>query len=226
MCLTVLGIELDSMTLQVRLPQDTFDRIATLLVSWSLKQHCTWKELESLLSYLQHACKVIPQGRTFLRRMINLLSVFRRDDHPVRLNQDFRLNLSCWREFFHSWDCFSFLLSPQWAPLLEFQVFSDAAGALGYGAIFNNEWFVGEWLSLQKPLPIVYKELFPVVVASHLWGHCWAAKRVEFCSDNMAVVSVLRSGTSKNPIMMVILRSLSLSAARHSFAFTASHRAG
>ena len=42
----------------------------------------------------------------------------------------------------------------------------------------------------------------------------------------MAVVSVLRSGTSKDPNMMVLLCSLSLSAAHHSFAFTASHRAG
>ena len=56
-----------------------------------------------------------------------------------------------------------------------------------------------------------------MVVASHLWGHCWAAKRM--------VVSVLHSGTSKDPNTMVLC-SLSLSVARHSFAFTASHRAG
>lgn len=42
----------------------------------------------------------------------------------------------------------------------------------------------------------------------------------------MAVVSMLHSGTSKDPNMMVLLRHLSLIAARHSFAFTASHRAG
>ena len=65
-----------------------------------------------------------------------------------------------------------------------------------------------------------------MVVASHLWGHHWVAKCVECCSDNMAVVSVLHSGTLKDPHKMVLLRSLSLSAARHSFAFTASHRAG
>ena len=51
-------------------------------------------------------------------------------------------------------------------------------------------------------------------------------QRVEFHSDNIAVVSVLRSGTSRDPNMMVLLRHLSLMAARHSFAFTASHRAG
>ena len=65
-----------------------------------------------------------------------------------------------------------------------------------------------------------------MVVAAQLWGHRWATKRVEFCSDNMAVVSVLRSGTSRDPNMMVLLRHLSLIAARQSFAFTASHRAG
>ena len=92
--LTVLGIELDSLLLQARLPQENFDRIHTLLVSWSLKRHCTRKEPESLIGNLQHACKVVPSGRTFLRRIINLLSAFRRDDHPIRLNREFHLDLS------------------------------------------------------------------------------------------------------------------------------------
>ena len=83
---------------------------------------------------------------------------------------------------------------------------------------------MGEWSSLQKPLPITYKELFPVAVASHLWGCRWTRKRVEFRPDKMAVVNALRSGTSKDPNMMVLLRSLSLSAACRSL--TASHRAG
>ena len=198
-CLMVLGIELDSMRLQARLPQDKFDRIAALLESWSLKQHCPRKELESVISHLQHGCKVIPQGLTFLRRMINLRSAFRQDYHPIRLNQDFRLDLSWWYEFFHSWDGFSFLLSFQWTQL------PDATGALGYGTISDNEWFVGGWSSLQKPFA-------DCVCCIPLWAHPWAATRVEFCSDNMAVVSVLRWGTSKDPNMMVLLCSLSLSA--------------
>ena len=51
-CLTVLGIELDSMTLQARLPQGKFAHITALLESWLLKQHCTRKELESLIGHL------------------------------------------------------------------------------------------------------------------------------------------------------------------------------
>jgi len=42
----------------------------------------------------------------------------------------------------------------------------------------------------------------------------------------MAVVSVLQSGTSKDPNMMVLLRYLSLAAARNTFAFTTSYTPG
>ena len=92
--LTALGIELDSLLLQARLPQETFDRIHTLLVSRSQKRHCTQEELESLIGNLQHASSFIPSGRIFLRRMINLLSAFRREGHPMRLNREFHLHSS------------------------------------------------------------------------------------------------------------------------------------
>ena len=49
---------------------------------------------------------------------------------------------------------------------------------------------------------------------------------MEFHSDNTAVVEVLRSGTSRNSNLMVLLLHLSLLAARHSFAFTAHHVPG
>ena len=128
--LTVLGIELDSLLLQARLPQEKFDRIHTILVFWSQKRHCTQKELESLIGNLQHACKVVPSGCTFLHRMINLLSAFCRENHPIRLNRYFHLDLSWWLEFFQS---------PRCAPIPDLHVSSHAASSVGYGA----PWFAG-----------------------------------------------------------------------------------
>ena len=49
---------------------------------------------------------------------------------------------------------------------------------------------------------------------------------MEFRSDNTAVVKVLRSGTSHNSNLMVLLHHLSQLAARHSFAFIAHHVPG
>ena len=60
------------------------------------------------------------------------------------------------------------------------------------------------------PLSIAYIELFPTVLAASPWGHQWFAKRVDFCSDNKAVVEALRSHTSRDSNLMVLLRHLSL----------------
>ena len=121
---------------------------------------------------------------------------------------------------------YSFLLSPRWVPIPDLHVSSNTAGSVGYGAILGRDRFMGRWSPLQLPLSIAYKELFPIVLAASLWGHQWSAKRVEFRSDNMAVVKVLWSGTSCNSNLMVLLRHLSLLATRYSFAFTACHVPG
>ena len=132
-CLTILGIELDSDRLQARLPTEKRDRIVAWLEEWSTKRFCKRRELESLNGHLHHACKVAPQGRTFLLRKINLLCAFRLDNHPIRLNQEFRRDLTWWRELFQTWDGLSFFFMPIWTPS------SDAAGSLGYGVIFNTK---------------------------------------------------------------------------------------
>ena len=82
---TILGIELDSLNLLARLPQDKFDRRTASLEDWPQKRWCKRKEVESLIGYLQYACKVVPQGRSFLHRMIDLLCAFPPDSSQSRV---------------------------------------------------------------------------------------------------------------------------------------------
>ena len=86
----VSGIELDSINQIARLPAIKLERIRQLVLSWANKSTCTRRELESLISPLHHACRVLIPGRSFLRRMIDLLRCFR---HPIRLNVEFRRGL-------------------------------------------------------------------------------------------------------------------------------------
>ena len=111
---------------------------------------------------------------------------------------------------------------PTWAPLVDFQVSSDATGSLGFGAIFKSHWFSGAWSVAQSSLSVAYKELFPIVVAAYLWGRQWLSRWVEFLYDNESMVAVLKSGTSWDKSLMVLLRYLTMLAIRHSFSFTAS----
>ena len=71
--------------------------------------------------------------------------------------------------FFHGMSfVFYSLLSGLTFP--DFHVSSDAAGLLGFGTIFDPEWFVGGWSAAQQALSIPYKELFLVVIAASLWA--------------------------------------------------------
>ncbi len=67
--LTFLGIELHSRAMQMRLPHAKIQELQALIREWKPKRSCTRRELRSLAGKLQHACKVVRPGRTFLRRM-------------------------------------------------------------------------------------------------------------------------------------------------------------
>ena len=108
----------------------------------------------------------------------------------------------------------------------DFSISSDASGAIGYGAFMDNEWFNGRWSSLQLPLSIAYKELFPIVLAAHVWGPGCSRRRIMFHVDNEAVVHFLNSRTSPDPNIMHLLRSLLKAAACFSFTFAAIHVPG
>ena len=86
---------------------------------------------------------VVWPGRTFLHRMIDLLCCFRRNDHPIRLNKEFQLDLYWWQQFVRGWNGVSFWLFKGLGPISDVEVTSDAAGSIGFGADWGNEWFNG-----------------------------------------------------------------------------------
>ena len=100
------------------------------------------------------------------------------------------------------------------------------AGSLGYRADMKGQCFAGSWAASQLLQSIAYKELFPIVLAAHVWGHSWVKKHVLFRSDNDAVVHILNTQTSRVPCLMRLLSSLLLSAAHHSFSFSSQHVPG
>ena len=125
-CLTIPGIELDSLNLQARLPQNKVDRI-TFVEDWSQKRWCKRKELESLIGHLQHACKIV-------------LFLALNDQPAMRFSSWWPPDSSQWGV--RSWPSLLARVSsslgmvaaslkyPQWAPLPNFEVSSDALGLL------------------------------------------------------------------------------------------------
>lgn len=91
-CLVFLGITIDTVAGEHRLPSDKLQRLRSLLEEWGDRRHYTRKELESLVGLLNHACKVVRLGRSFLRRMFDFLHGTHHPpgrDHFIHLNRDF-----------------------------------------------------------------------------------------------------------------------------------------
>lgn len=68
--LVFFGILLDTAAFGIRLPQDKLVCLQALIRSWRTKKQCT--KLLSLIGHLQHVCRVVLPGKSFLRRMIEL----------------------------------------------------------------------------------------------------------------------------------------------------------
>ena len=68
--ITFLGITLDTVLMDARLPEDKLEKAKTLLEEFQRKQKVTLRDLQSLIGILNFACTVIVPDRAFLRRII------------------------------------------------------------------------------------------------------------------------------------------------------------
>ena len=127
-----LGIILDSLKMEARLPPDKLNRLSIELDAWHIKKSDTLQELQSLIGTLNFACKVIPPGRAFLQRIINLTRGVPKPHHHIRLTKGFREDVKMWQNFLKSWNGTSLFLNPCWENSAEFSLYTDASGTPGF----------------------------------------------------------------------------------------------
>lgn len=221
-----LGIILDTTNLELRLPDDKLQRLRQLIQVWKGKRSCTKRDLLSLIGQLQHACKVVRPGRTFLRRMIELATVAKELHHHIRLNRGFKSDLEWWGLFLPTWNGITMMSSVcRTQPMTT--VTSDASGGWGCGAFSSDgQWFQCRWPGSWDSVHITVKELLPIVVAIALWGHEWQGRTIRCRSDNAAVVSIINSGRSKDQLAMHLMRSLFFFTAKRGCILQAVHVEG
>lgn len=169
--LIFLGIQIDTVSGELRLPEEKLQRLRTLLQEWGSRKTCQRKQLESLIGLLSHACKVGHSGRSFLRRLLDLLHATGsrlEGNSIIRLNKECRADIAWWEEFINRWNGVSFLCPTLELPMVVMA--SDASGTWGCGAWHGNSWFQLHWDHRADPLSIVAKELIPIVLACAMPG--------------------------------------------------------
>ena len=113
-CLTFLGFEVDSQSLEIRLPATKLSELQSMLLHWLAKERCMWKELASLIGHLSHASRVVQPGKTFMRRLFEKLASLKahklKPHHRSQLGEiPVRSDILWWATFVRSWNGISFI---------------------------------------------------------------------------------------------------------------------
>lgn len=132
-----LGILLDTIRLEARLPPDKLAQMKTELVKWLSRESCTKHELQSLIGLLSFAAKVVPPGRTFLHRMIHTSMLALCSEDSIPLNEQFTKDLAWWHNFINQWNGRSFFMDIKWIPSTALKLYTDSSGTIGHGTGFR-----------------------------------------------------------------------------------------
>ena len=195
----------------------------TLIRSWRGRKCCRKWELLSLIGQLQHACRVVRPGRTFLRWMIDLSSSVMGYDHWVRLNCGFRSDLRWWELFLEQWNGVA-LCKSLITRIGRASITSDASGRWGCGAFTDSgDWFQLQWRPGWEGVHIT---VLPIVIGCAVWGDWWKGETVRCLCDNAAVVAIIKSGSSRDKRVMHLMRCLFFFTAIHQIVLAPSHIPG
>ena len=187
------------------------------------RKKCTKRQLLSLIGKLSFACKVVPAGRIFLRRLLNLSMTAKHLHHHIRISHEAQLDILWWQDFLPSWPGSSLILETQWTTSSQMNLYTDASGSKGWGAFWSGRWIQAHWSPAQVVKPILWKELFAIVNAVNTWGHQWAKQKILFHCDNKAVVDIWCKGSTRDTETMALVRLLYFCAAHYDINVVISH---
>lgn len=227
-----LGLELDSANMVVRIPADKIVELVEKIECVLSKDKVTLLTMQSLIGSLNFCCRAIVPGRPFCRRLINSICGLTKHYHHLRVNKGIKLDLQMWLNFFRSHNGVSVFHDRFWVSNADVQLFTDSAGGpdMGFGIYFQTKWTFAPWPASWRTRGITQDitvlELFPIFVALQIWGENLRNKKIRFHCDNMAVVHIINSMTSKSEQVMCLVRLLTVRCLETNTIIKASHVPG
>ena len=83
-------------------------------------------------------------GKLFLRRLINMACKLSNPNHNIRLTKEAKLDLKVWQLYIEHFNGTTMFLPYSWESSESLNMYTDASN-LGFGGIFECQWFNGWW---------------------------------------------------------------------------------
>jgi hypothetical protein len=201
--MSFLGIHIDTTSCRLSIPEEKlsfYHRQVRHSLADEVEGGLTVKTLESILGKLNWYCEVLIAGRARLRRIRQCIPGGGRY-HPspsthVSLSSAAREDLKWWEQ--------QLLLASQqpryvpfWTeqPPIYCNIFSDAAGDVGFGLVLGDKVYQGLWREETLKESSCFKELIPILLALEMLPTEADGQVVIVNTDNLSNVYAINKGT-------------------------------
>ena len=223
-CVSGLGIEIDIVKRELRLPQDKIEKGIKAISKILARPTTSFKSIQKLHGYLNYCASIIPTGKAFLKPLSHLLRGSQKG--VVTVPSDILEDLCVWGEFLKCFNGKAMMYSSVWerdgAVCLE----TDSSGSWGCGAMFLQEYFAVQWPEGMPNTNLARLELYPIVLAVFVWAETMANQRLWILCDNEATVHILRKLKAEDGLTRGLVRQFALCCLRHNIYFRAEHVPG
>jgi len=212
--LTFLGIDIDTVSMTVRVPVTKLNSLRLLLQPLLSKRKIKFEDLEALIGLLSFCSRAIISSRPFIRRFYEVLAEVRvkKTHFSVRVNSGMRYDVQMWLDILEKFSGVCFIATSEWLTNESLQLFTDSSGNadLGCGACFRGRWVQFKWpcswsgTNILKDITLL--ELVPIVLALSMWSSHFMNNKIIFRVDNKALTDILNKRTSKSKRIMSLLR--------------------
>ena len=221
-----VGITIDVNHRESRLPQDKIEKCKRLLTLYQQTNRCSVKDMQSLIGVLNFACSVIMPGRAFLRRLIQLTLQVSENQEFITISKECKDDMALWLVFLDNHNGKTMFLDEKFISSHALHLYTDAAQSKGFAGIYKTQYFFGSFPEHWKEINIMTLEFYPILLSVVIWGKLWANHSILFFTDNEALVSVINKQTSRDSLVMLMVRFMVLHCLNHNIVFRAKHIPG
>lgn len=213
-CLVFMGVELDTVAMTARLPQEKIDKCLNLLKEYKVRKRITVHQLESLTGLLNFACSVVEPGKPFLRRLYQMLwGLKKRVPHyRLKLTAGAKGDMTMWEHFLKHHNGTTMFLPVSAEDVRTVPIYVSVDLKKGFGIIFGQDWFTEAWSAkwLEKKDNGLLLRLFPWMVVFKIFGEKVENRRLYIETSDKKLAEALNKQTDKDPHVMVVMRDLVL----------------
>ncbi|XP_069595134.1 uncharacterized protein [Ranitomeya imitator] len=207
--ITFLGIEIDSVAMEFRLPKEKIDKLLDLISGCISVGKVTLTQMQSLLGSLNFACRVMPAGRIFSRRLMIATRGVKQRHHRIRITAHLRSDLNTWKLFLSDYNgrtCFQETECSN----VDMDLFFAASSNTGFRVRFGNKLCASSWpafwVSREWNVEATLIELVPVAVAMDILGPQLANKRIRLHLQSIGGAHAINYLASPSPQVLDLIR--------------------